>query len=322
MRAIFILLSSASLLLGAENDHKEVNLRFRALSLGEPIEQAAYVNGGKVVRFLIPSDFLSPPETYRGPARIDFFQNIVAPADTDERSPLREQMRANIEEARRQEGIYLQAQQAAAAAVANAPEGPAGDAARREADLILALAAPAVEAAQDARKKAAELQTRIDRINPVRPEEKKPAEKASEKPIATTKGLPKLGSVMAAEGDSLILLFSADGKGQRILKIKDPVQSHPYGTLRFLNLGTAPLQLFSLSGTVIAPPKQPTQFTPKRDQHGYVGIEIRDPANKGRVLRTVRARPETDARTTYLLLPEGDGLTVKGITERAPRQGP
>jgi hypothetical protein len=322
MRALLILLSSASLLLSAEDDPKEVNLRFRALSLGEPLEQVAYVNGGKLVRFLVPSDFLSPPETYRGPARIEFFQNIVTPAGADERSPLRELMRANIEEARRQEGIYFQAQQAAGAVVANVPEGPAGDAARREADLILALAAPALEAAQDARKKAAELQTRIDRINPVRPDEKKPEEKSSAKSLATTKGLPKLGSVTAAEGDSLILLFSADGRGRRILKIQDPVQSHPYGTLRFLNLGTAPLQLFSLSGTAIAPPRQPTQFTPRRDQHGYVGIEIRDPANHGKVLRIVRARPEADARTTYLLLPEGDGLTVKGITERAPRKGP
>lgn len=322
MRTILILLCWASLPLSAEDDPKEVNIRFRALSLGEPIEQAAYMNGGKVVLFLIPSDFLGPPETYRGPARIDFFQNIVAPAGADERSPLREQMKASIEEARRQEGIYLQAQKAAAAAVADAPEGPAGDAARREADLILALAAPAVEAAQEARKKAVELQTRIDRINPVRTEENRPGKKAPAKPISTTKGLPKLGSVTAAEDDSLILLFYADGKGRRILKIKDPAQSHPYGTLRFLNLGTVPLQLFSLSGTVIAPPRQPTQFTPKSDQHGYVGVEIRDPTNKGKVLRTVRARPETDARTTYLLLSEGDGLTVKGITERTPRQGP
>lgn len=321
MRAILILLSTASLLMSAEDEPKEVKLRFRALSLGEPIEQAVYVNGGKVTRFIIPSDFLSPPETYRGPPRIDFFQHIVTAA-ADDRSSLRAQMLANIEEARRQEGIHQKAQQAAAATLADAPEGPAGDSARRKAALILALAAPAAEAAQDARDKAAELQARIDRINPVRPAEKNPADKVSAKPITSTRGLPKIGSVTAAEGDSLILLFSSDGKGRGILKINDQANPHPYGTLRFLNLGKVPLQLFSLSGVAVARPGQPMQFTPRPDEHGYVGIEIRDSTRKGRVLRTVRARPETDARTTYLLLPEGDGVTVKGITERAERKGP
>ncbi len=321
MKRIFLLIASVALSRGAE-DPKQISMRFRALSLGEPVEQAAYQSEGKWVRFTIASDFLSPTQEYRGPSTLVFFQDAPRPDKVDARTPLRQELSVVLDEAHRQEALLLEAKQAAAEATAKAPEGKEGDAARREAGLILSLAEPAEEAARKARERAAELQSQIDRMPAVTSEDKPVGGKETKQPASGKPMLKKLGTVTAAEGESLLFLFQPGAKEARILKITDPTQSHPYGTLRFLNLGNAPLRLASPYASMMVTPRQPTLFTPNRDAYGYVGIEVREAGPSGRVLRTLRARPEPDARTTYLLLPEGDGITIKGITERAPRPGP
>jgi hypothetical protein len=231
-------------------------------------------------------------------------------------------MAAATEEARRQEAIFHDANQEAAEAIAEANEGQEGDTARRQAALILALAAPAAEAAIKARERALQLQTQIDSLPSGTMDSKLVSGKQTKRIEHYKENLTKFGTVTATEGESLILLFTTSGKVGRILKIPDPEQSHPYGTLRFLNIGSVPLRLSSSNSSQTAAPQQTTLFTPDSDVYGYVGIEVREAGPSGRVLRTLRARPEPDARTTYLLLPEGDGITIKGITERAPRPGP
>ena len=317
MRIPLLLLTVA--LAAADEPTREVRASFRALSLADPIEQAGYLKGRAAVQLTIPSDFFSAPQEYRGPPIITFFLSRKPEVRADARDPFRAELAKALAEAERLEARHAANAQAVAESVANAPEGPEGDALRRQAEEALALAAPEVEAARRARERAAELQRRIDTMNP---EEQKPT-KAEGKKAARPKSAPQdftpLGSVAVADGESLMLLFVPDRGTQRILRLPDGPQSHPFGTLRFLNLGAAPLLLRSASSTRSAEPLKPVTFTPAPDEHGYVGLEIRAAGAEGRVLRTVRARPEPGARTTYLIFSEADAVTVKGVTERAAR---
>jgi len=305
----------ASTLVAAEEPARQVKASFRTLSLGEPIEHAGYLRGRDAVPLTIPSDFFSAPQEYRGPALLAFFQYAAESATPDARTPLRGESARLIAEAERLEAKHAATVQAVAQSLTDAPEGPEGDALRRQAEEILALAEPDAEAARKAREAAAVIQRRIDAMNPADLPERKNDRKAGTKRSAPE--MSPLGSVPVSYGETMLLLFARTPQGLRIHKV--PEGKHPFGTLCFLNLGERPLTLRAVGETATAAPLRPEIFTPATDPRGYVGLEIREPGAEGRLLRTLRAKPEPTARTTYLLLQTEEGFQLKGVTERAPR---
>lgn len=319
MRNLLFLLACTAVGLAADEPPRQVKATFRVLSLGEPIERAGFLKGRDAVRLDVPSDFFSAVQEYRGPPIITFFQTPSGPAKADARDPLRKELARTVAAAEKFEAKHAEAAQAAAQAVADAPEGPEGDAARRLAAETTELAEREAESARAARQKAAEIQRQIDAMNPPDEKDGKERRKTTTDPKAGQLAMTPLGSVPVADGESLLLLFIAEEKGVRILRILDAAQRHPFGSLRFLNLGSAPLRLRTTETTTPVPPLSPVTFTPKPDAHGYVGLEVREDGPEGRLLRTLRARPEPAARTTYLLLADQDGLRLKGVTERAAR---
>lgn len=316
MRLLITTLSFlASTLVAAEEPARQVKASFRTLSLGEPIEHAGYLRGRDAVPLTIPSDFFSAPQEYRGPALLAFFQYAAESATPDARTPLRGESARLIAEAERLEAKHAATVQAVAQSLTDAPEGPEGDALRRQAEEILALAEPDAEAARKAREAAAVIQRRIDAMNPADLPERKNDRKAGTKRSAPE--MSPLGSVPVSYGETMLLLFARTPQGLRIHKV--PEGKHPFGTLCFLNLGERPLTLRAVGETATAAPLRPEIFTPATDPRGYVGLEIREPGAEGRLLRTLRAKPEPTARTTYLLLQTEEGFQLKGVTERAPR---
>lgn len=317
MRTLIATLSFlASSLVAAEEPARQVKASFRTLSLGEPIERAGYLRGRDAVPLTIPSDFFSAPQEYRGPALLAFFQYAAESATPDARTPLRGESARLIAEAERLEAKHAATVQAVAQSLTDAPEGPEGDALRRQAEEILALAEPDAVAARKAREAAAELQRRIDAMNPA-----DLAERKNDRKVGTKRSAPEmspLGSVPVSDGETMLLLFVRTPQGLRIHKVPENGK-HPFGMLCFLNLGERPLTLRAGGRTATAAPLRPEIFTPATDPRGYVGLEIREPGAEGRLLRTLRARPEPTARTTYLLLQTEEGFQLKGVTERAPR---
>ncbi len=317
MRTLIATLSLlASSLVAAEEPARQVKASFRTLSLGEPIERAGYLRGRDAVPMTIPSDFFSAPQEYRGPALLAFFQYAAESATPDARTPLRGESARLIAEAERLEAKHAATVQAVAQSLTDAPEGPEGDALRRQAEEILALAEPDAEAARKAREAAALIQRRIDAMNPADLPERK-----NDKKVVTKRSTPEmspLGSVPVSDGETVLLLFVRTPQGMRIHKVPENGK-HPFGTLCFLNLGERPLTLRAGGRTATAAPLRPEILTPTADPRGYVGLEIREPGAEGRLLRTLRARPEPTARTTYLLLQTEEGLQLKGVTERTPR---
>lgn len=317
MRILIATLSFlASSLVAAEEPARQVKASFRTLSLGEPIERAGYLRGRDAVPLTIPSDFFSATQEYRGPALLAFFQYAAESATPDARTPLRGESARLIAEAERLEAKHAATVQTVAQSLTDVPEGPEGDALRRQAEEILALAEPDAEAARKAREAAAELQRRIDAMNPADLPERK-----NDRKVATKRSAPEmspLGSIPVSEGETMLLLFARTPQGLRIHKVTENGK-HPFGTLCFLNLGERPLTLRAVGETATAAPLRPEIFTPTADPRGYVGLEIREPGAEGRLLRTLRARPEPTARTTYLLLQTEEGFQLKGVTERASR---
>lgn len=307
----------ASSLAAAEEPARQVKASFRTLSLGDPVERAGYLRGREAVPLTIPSDFFSAQQEYRGPALLAFFQFAAETPRPDARTPLRQEAGRLIAEAMRLEAKHAAATEAVAASLSTAPEGPEGDALRRQAEEALALAEPDAEAARKSRERAAEIQRRIDALNPpAEPEAKDGKKKAV--PKRSPAEMSPLGSVSVSDGESMLLLFVPTPQGVRIHKIPETGR-HSFGTLCFLNLGDKPLALRGISQSATASPLRPEIFTPAVDSRGYLGMEIREAGAEGRLLRTLRARPEPDARTTYLLLQTEEGLQLKGVTERAPR---
>lgn len=318
MRTLIATLSLlASSLVAEDETARQVKASFRTLSLGEPIERAGYLRGRDAVPMTIPSDFFSAPQEYRGPALLAFFQYAAESATPDARTPLRGESARLIAEAERLEAKHAATVQAVAQSLTDAPEGPEGDALRRQAEEILALAEPDAEAARKAREAAALIQRRIDAMNPAAEPEPKDGKKKAI-PKRSTAEMAPLGSVPVSDGETMLLLFVRTPQGLRIHKVTENGK-HPFGTLCFLNLGERPLTLRAGGRTATAAPLRPEILTPTADPRGYVGLEIREPGAEGRLLRTLRARPEPTARTTYLLLQTEEGLQLKGVTERAPR---
>lgn len=317
MRTVIAILSVVAASLGAaEEPARQVRATFRTLSLGDPVERAGYLRGRDAVPLTIPSDFFSAPQEYQGPALLAFFQFAAEAPLPDARTPLRGESGRLIAEAERLEAKHAAVAQAVATALAGAPEGPEGDALRRQAEESLALAEPDAEAARKAREQAAELQRRIDAMNPPEARERKNDRKADTRRSAPE--MSPLGSVSVSDGETMMLLFMRTPQGVRIHKVPE-TRKHPYGTLCFLNLGDRPLVLRAIGESATAVPLRPEIFTPAADPRGYVGLEIRESGAEGRLLRTLRARPEPSARTTYLLLQTEEGLQLKGVTERTPR---
>ncbi|MFM9017380.1 MAG: hypothetical protein ACKOLZ_07730, partial [Verrucomicrobiota bacterium] len=220
MRTLIATLSFlASSLVAAEEPARQVKASFRTLSLGEPIERAGYLRGRDAVPLTIPSDFFSAPQEYRGPALLAFFQYAAESATPDARTPLRGESARLIAEAERLEAKHAATVQAVAQSLTDAPEGPEGDALRRQAEEILALAEPDAEAARKAREAAAELQRRIDAMNPADLPERK-----NDRKVGTKRSAPEmspLGSVPVSDGETMLLLFVRTPQGLRIHKVPE-----------------------------------------------------------------------------------------------------
>jgi hypothetical protein len=304
----------AAALLGAEETPRKVATRFRAIALESPLPTAAYREGKELRPLVIPSDFFSEEKSYRGDALLEF--GLLEPtAEAKMLAETSSAIRARRAQAQAAEAAYEQAAQAAAALAARAPEGPAGDALRKRAEEMLAEAEPLADAARQARLAAEEAARQAD-VPPTTPDATRKSRPAA--------SMTPLASCVLTEGDRQLLLFAVrDGKTE-ILSLPEPAAAHPYGRLRFLNLASIPLEVTDGRRTQALAPRSFLIWRPEPDAFGYVGLEIRRPGSKERPLRTLRSRPEADARTTYLIHVGADGrtTTVKGVTERAPRVGP
>lgn len=319
MRNVRSLLTAVALLplvALAADPPKEISARFRAISLDIPIERAAFISGRQTVPLSISADFFSPEQTYRGPETLPFLLLAAPPAAPDARTPMRLEMR-NLEAVAAAETAKHDALAARAGVFyANAAEGPEGDAARNAAEELMRQAAVHADKASSARNAATAIQNRIDLTPPPPPPDPKKI-----RPVDTARNPPSpLAEVLLTEGSSSIILFATSPSGTRAYVMPEPAGANAMGTLRFINVGKTTLKVRSREATKTVPTMGFADLVPTVDAFGYAGLEIlgTDPAAKA--LRIIRARPESDARTTYFLTEERAGiLRIKGVTERAPR---
>ena len=301
MRLGGLLTLAGALALGQTKAPPEIRCDFRALALSAPITDAAYVTDRRPTPLLIPSDFFSAAQAYRGPAELTLgrLESTVVKARADD---------GGDAAARQADAAYAELAQEAADLVAGAAEGPAGEAQRRRAEEILGRAAE--QAARAARLREA-AQAR-------RPAADAPAPKTGEvaRPPGPTRFTPR-GSVRLRDGGAYLLLVAEAPAGWRVTALDDTPGLHPFGTLRFINLTGRPLLLRQGGRDVALPDRRPVIHRPSVDEHGYAGLELRATDADSRPLRTMRVYPEKDARSTYLLVAEpAGGLTVKAAHER------
>lgn len=301
MRLGGLLTLAGALALGQTKAPPEIRCDFRALALSAAITDAAYVTDRRPTPLLIPSDFFSAAQAYRGPAELTLgrLESTVVKARADD---------GGDAAARQADTAYAELAQEAADLVAGAAEGPAGEAQRRRAEEILGRAAE--QAARAARLREA-AQAR-------RPEADAPAPKTGEvaRPPGPTRFTPR-GSVRLRDGGAYLLLVAEAPAGWRVTALDDTPGLHPFGTLRFINLTGRPLLLRQGGRDVALPDRRPVIHRPSVDEHGYAGLELRATDADRRPLRTMRVYPEKDARSTYLLVAEpAGGLTIKAAHER------
>lgn len=295
------------LALGQTKETGEIRCTFRALAWSAPLEDAAYQSGRRSVPLLIPNDFFSEPQTYRGPAELKFGR-LASPAQGAPPSAAEETAAAELAIARRADEAYAGLAKEAAALTAGAAEGPAGESLRRQAESLMAKAALQAAAAAAARAKA-----QLTRSA-------KPSNSSVAQATSTVAAKPRFtprGQIRLRDGGTYLLLFTEDEQGWRITALEDPADQHPFGTLRFIHLGERPLRLRQGGRELTLAAGRPAVLRPTTDEHGYAGIELRTADGDAKPLRTLRVFPEKDARSTYLIteLPAG-GLSVKSAHER------
>jgi hypothetical protein len=283
-----------------------IRCTFRALAWSAPIEDAAYTAGRRSVPLLIPSDFFSAPQTYRGSAVLKFGQ-LANPGSAATPSAAEKTADAELTIARRADEAYASLAKEVALLTAGAAEGPAGENLRRQAETLMAKAAEQAAAAAAARAKAQVARS-------ARTEEA--AQKATA-PVAAKPRFIARGQIRLQDGGAYLLLFAEDEQGWRITALEDSPDQHPFGTLRFIHLGERPLRLRQGGRELTLTAGRPAVLRPTTDAYGYAGIELRTTDADPKPLRTLRIFPEKDARTTYLIaeLPTG-GLNVKAVHER------
>lgn len=295
-----------ALVFGQTKETSEIRCTFRALAWSAPLEDAAYQSGRRSVPLLIPSDFFSAPQAYRGPAELTFGR-LASPAKDAPPSAAEETADAELTIARRADEAYASLAKEAATLTAGAAEGPAGENLRRQAEDLMAKATEQAAHAAEAREKA-----RVARS--AKPGEAAPKAVA---PVATKPRFVTRGQVRLREGGAYLLLFADEEQGWRITALEDFPDQHPFGTLRFIHLGERPLRLRQGGRELTLAAGRPAVLRPTPDEHGYAGIELRTADGDAKPLRTLRVFPEKDARSTYLIteLPAG-GLSVKAVHER------
>ncbi len=295
-----------ALVFGQTKETSEIRCTFRALAWSAPIEDAAYQSGRRSVPLLIPSDFFSAPQAYRGGAELKFGR-LASPAKGAQPSASEKAAAAELAIARRADEAYAGFAQEAATLTAGATEGPAGENLRRQAESLMAKAAEQAAAAAAARAKA-------QLTRSAKPEEAAPQATA---PVAAKPRFVPRGQIRLRDGGAYLLLFAEDEQGWRITALEDSPDQHPFGTLRFIHLGERPLRLRQGGRELTLAAGRPAVLRPTTDEHGYAGIELRTADGDAKPLRTLRVFPEKDARSTYLIteLPAG-GLSVKSAHER------
>jgi len=296
-----------ALVFGQTKETSEIRCTFRALAWSAPLEDAAYQSGRRSVPLLIPSDFFSAPQAYRGPAELKFGR-LASPVQDAPPSAAEEATAAELAIARSADEAYAGFAQEAATLTAGAAEGPAGENLRRQAESLLAKAAEQAAAAAAARAKA-QLARSAKPSNSSTPQATAPV-------AAKPRFIPR-GQIRLRDGGAYLLLFAEDEQGWRITALEDSPDQHPFGTLRFIHLGARPLRLRQGGRELTLAAGRPAVLRPTPDEHGYAGIEIRTADGDAKPLRTLRVFPEKDARSTYLIteLPAG-GLSVKSAHER------
>lgn len=301
MRLGCLLALAGALALGQTKAPPEIRCEFRALALSAPITDAAFVTGRRPTPLLIPSDFFSATQPYRGPAEL-----TLGRLETAGTTGTADQ--ADDPAARLADEAYATLAQQAAELVAGAAEGPAGEARRRRAEELLGQAAE--QATRAARIREAARGRRTTAAAPT------PKAGEADRPPGPPRFTP-LGSVRLRDGGAYLLLVAEDPAGWRVTALDDTPGRHPFGTLRFINLTGRPLVLRQAGRDVALPDRRPVIHRPSADEHGYAGLELRPTDADSRPLRTMRVYPEPDARSTYLLVagPAG-GVTVKAAHER------
>ena len=295
-----------ALVFGQTKETSEIRCTFRALAWSAPIEDAAYHSGRRSVPLLIPSDFFSAPQAYRGGAELKFGR-LASPAKGAQPSAAEEAAAAELAIARRADEAYAGFAQEAATLTAGATEGPAGENLRRQAESLMAKAAEQAAAAAAARAKA-------QLTRSAKPGEAAPQATA---PVAAKPRFVPRGQIRLRDGGAYLLLFAEDEQGWRITALEDSPDQHPFGTLRFIHLGERPLRLRQGGRELTLAAGRPAVLRPTTDAHGYAGLELRTADGDAKPLRTLRVFPEKDTRSTYLIteLPAG-GLSVKSAHER------
>ncbi len=295
-----------ALALGQPKGEPEIRCVFRALALSAPLEDAAYQMGRHPVALLIPSDFFSAQQTYRGPADVTFGR-LLKPKIPKALSAAVVAEDAAHMEALRADAAYAALAQEGAALVNAAAEGPTGAAQRRRGGELLALADDQAARASQAREMARAARAAATGVT---------ANKPGPQPSGPD-DFTRHGRVRLHDGGAHLLLFAETADGWRITATDDAPDQHPFGTLRFVNQGERPLGLRSSGREQALPPGRQVVLRPTVDEHGYAGLELRTAGEDGKTLRTLRVYPEKNARSTYLILDDPSGnLTVKAAHER------
>ena len=199
-----------ALVFGQTKETSEIRCTFRALAWSAPIEDAAYQSGRRSVPLLIPSDFFSAPQAYRGGAELKFGR-LASPAKGAQPSASEKAAAAELAIARRADEAYAGFAQEAATLTAGATEGPAGENLRRQAESLMAKAAEQAAAAAAARAKA-------QLTRSAKPEEAAPQATA---PVAAKPRFVPRGQIRLRDGGAYLLLFAEDEQGWRITALED-----------------------------------------------------------------------------------------------------
>lgn len=314
MRIFLLLLGALGVAQDQTDPQARIRCTFRTLSLEVPIEDVAFIEGRTARPHMIPADFFSATEKYHGDASVRFGRLPPTASQEDPRAePLAEEKRARSQ-AEQADAAYAALIEDAAAVIAAAPEGPAGEPARQRGQKLLLAATEKAQAARQAGAAARQARSKADGLSlPARP--KSPAKKPQ--PL-DPRQLAPLGQVSLADGNNYLLIFTGTNGTNRILPFVEPTEAHPFGQLRFINLGPDPFEIRCRNQTLRLSPQQTSLLKPVPDEHGYAGLEIRRTQSEGKPLRTLRVFPENDARSTYFLMtePKSGKLIVKAVHER------
>ena len=310
MRTLLLLLSALSIAQDQADPKTRIRCTFRTLSLEAAIEDGVFIEGRSLRPHMIPGDFFSVTEKYHGEASVRFGRLPPTAGQEDPRAvPLAEEKRA-LSQAEQADAAYIALTEDAAAIIAAAPEGPTGEPARQRGQKLMLAATEKADDARQARTAARAARSTADGLS-LPAQSKTPAKKPK------LNELTPLGQVALADGKNYLLLFTGSNGANRILPFIEPSEAHPFGQLRFINLGPHPLELRSGNRILTLSPQQTTLLKPVTDENGYAGLEIRRKQTEGKPLRTLRVFPENDVRTTYFVMndPVSGKLVVKAVHE-------